>query len=145
MVLCWIALPVFVFLGLFSVKYRRLAKESFECLWRTAIFRPCKSSLDERLRTDITGKLIKRTPRVARFFYHKYKLIAFIFLILMLASTYFTGAGIYNYIRYGNCNGQDSSAFCIINAARGEQTPPHITTVNKTAAECFNQTDPFKK
>ncbi|MEK6858534.1 MAG: hypothetical protein AABX53_01320 [Nanoarchaeota archaeon] len=144
MVLCWIALPVFVLLGLFSVKYRRLAKESLDCIWRMTTFRPCRSSLDERLRSDITGTLMKRTPRLARLFYHQYKVISILFLILMIASTYVTGIGIYNYIQYGNCNGADSTAFCVINAALGQQTQTHITA-NQSALDCFNQTTPFER
>lgn len=144
MVLCWIALPVFLFLGLFSVKYRRLARESLECFWRTATLRPCQSSLDERLRSDITGKLMTQTPHLARFFYHHYKLVSVIFLILMLASTYFTGVGVYNYITYGNCNGADSTAFCVINAALGQPTQNRIlTNANTSALDCFNQTNPL--
>ncbi len=144
MVLCWIALPVFVLLGLFSVKYRRLAKESLNCIWRMSTFRPCRSSLAERLRSDITGTLMKRTPRLARFFYHNYKIVSILFLILMIASTYFTGIGIYNYMQYGNCNGADSTAFCVINAALGQQTQTHITS-NQSALDCFNQTTPFER
>ena len=139
MVLCWIALPVFLFLSIFSVKYRRLTKESFHCLWRTATLRPCQSSLDQTLRADITARLMKRSPALARFFYHQYKLLAFIILVLMLASTYFTAVGIYNYIQYGNCNGADSTAFCAINAALGNPTQPALVPVNTT--ECLNQTN----
>lgn len=142
MVLCWIALPVFVVLGLFSVRYRKLARESFDCLWRMTTFRPCKSTLDERLRADITGKLMKHTPSLARFFYNNYKLIALMIMIVMITSTYLTGVGVYNYIKYGNCNGENSSAFCIINAAIGEQTPSSIHS-NRSALDCFNQTSPF--
>lgn len=142
MVLCWIAVPVFVILGLFSVKYRKLARESIECIWRMTTFRPCKSSLDERLRSDITGKLMKRTPTLAKLFYKHYKLLVVIVVLLMIASTYLTAIGVYNYVQYGNCNGADSTTFCIVNAALGEQTPSSITS-NHTASECFNQTNPF--
>ena len=137
--LCWIALPVFLFLSIFSVKYRRLTKESFHCLWNTMTLRPCQASIDQTLRADITATLMKRSPSLARFFYHQYKLIAFIVLMLMLASTYFTAVGIYNYIQYGNCNGADSTAFCAINAALGNPTQPAFVQVNTT--ECLNQTN----
>lgn len=139
MVLCWIALPVFLFLSIFSVKYRRLTAEALDCIWRTAIFRPCRSNLDERLRSDITGKLIDRNPRLARFFYNNYKLISFIFIALMLVSAYLTGAGVYNYIKHGNCNGADSKTFCVINAALGKQNFNNIVPPNKTSLECLNQ------
>lgn len=144
MVLCWIALPIFLFLSIFSVKYRKLTIESFQCLWRTATLRPCQSSLDERLRSDITAKLMKRTPTLARGFYNNYKIISLVILIIMILSTYFTGIGVYNYIKYGNCNGADSTAFCVINAALGKETPKQVTLVNNTSLDCFNQTSPLK-
>lgn len=139
MVLCWIALPVFLVLSIFSVKYRRLTKESFECLWRTATLRPCQSSLDQTLRADITARLMKRSPSIARLFYHNYKLLAFIVLVLMIVSTYFTALGIYNYIHYGNCNGAQSTAFCIIDAALGKPAQSSLLPLNTT--ECMNQTN----
>ncbi len=144
MVLCWIALPIFLFLSIFSAKYRRLTIESIQCLWRTATLRPCKSSLDQRLRSDITAKLMKSNPRLAKGFYNNYKTISFLILVVMLISAYFTGAGIYNYIKYGNCNGADSTAFCVINAALGKETPNQATIVNSTQLNCFNQTSPLK-
>ncbi len=117
MVLCWIALPVFAFLGLFSLKYRQLTKDSLECLFKTLTLRKCSSGLDDRIKANITGKLMTKSPASAKFFYNNYKLISVIILIVMIVATYFTSVGIYNYVKYGNCNGSDSSEFCIIGAA----------------------------
>jgi len=57
--LCWIALPIFAVLGIFSAKYRKLTIESLECLFKTATFQKCKSGLDDRIKSQITGKLLK--------------------------------------------------------------------------------------
>ena len=119
MVLCWIALPVFAILGIFSVKYRKLTKDSLECLFKTATLRKCDSGLDEKIKSDITGKLMNNYPNTARVFYNHYKIISLVVVILMLASIYFSGVGVYNYIKYGNCNGENSSLFCVIGAAGG--------------------------
>ncbi len=122
MVLCWIALPIFALLGIVSAKYRKLTVESLKCIWRTTTLRPCQSSLDEQLRSNITGALMHRWPAGARFFYNNYKFIAVVILILMLASTYFTIQGVYNYWIYGNCNGPNSSALCILSEVLGNST-----------------------
>ncbi len=140
MVLCFIALPIFALLGLFSLKYRKLAKESFECLWRTALLKPCKSSLDQRLRSDITGKLIHVSPPIARTFYRYYKLIAFIMLVVFIVSGYFVSVGIYNYVQYGNCNGPNSSAFCIINELAGKPSPATSAQISPLNGSCDNST-----
>lgn len=114
MVLCWIALPVFAVLGIFSAKYRKLASESLECLFKTATFQRCKSGLDDRIKSQITGNLLKFSPASARFFYKHYKLISLVLLVLFIWSAYVSVVGIYNYVQYGNCNGPDSDGFCIL-------------------------------
>jgi len=137
MVLCWIALPIFAILGIFSVRYRRLAVESLKCLWLSIALRPCQSTLDEVIRSDVTGALMKKSPRAARLFYNNYKAIVAIILVVMVLSTYFTAVGVYNYAKYGNCNGLDSGAFCIINTAFGNAPEAKINHSNE---ECVNST-----
>lgn len=114
MVLCWIALPVFAILGIFSAKYRTLTKEALECLFKTATFRKCSSGLDDRIKSQISGKLLKFSPRSAKFFYENYLAFSIILLILMIWSAYFSAVGIYNYVEYGNCNGPNDDGFCIL-------------------------------
>ncbi len=112
MVLCWVALPIFAILGIFSLRFRKLAAESLECLFKTATFRKCSSGMDDRIKSQITGKLLKFSPLSARFFYKYYKIISLILLIVFIWSGYVGGAAIYNYAVYGNCNGPDSDEFC---------------------------------
>lgn len=59
MVLCIIALPIFVILSIFSAKYRKLTLESLDCILRTATFRKCRSGLDDRIKSSLTGKMMK--------------------------------------------------------------------------------------
>ena len=58
MVLCFVALFVFAILGIFSAKYRLLAREALDCVVRTVTLRPCESKLDERLHSQIVAKLL---------------------------------------------------------------------------------------
>lgn len=121
MVICIIALPVFALLGLFSLKYRMLAVEAFRCLFRTVAFKPCNTGLDLRIKSKFTAKLMW-WPAFARFFYKYFTLLSWIFVILTLLSAAFTGLGLYNYFVYGNCNGEQSDAFCIFNVVHPEQS-----------------------
>ena len=113
MVICFIALPVLAILGIFSASYRKLAWEAFECVFRMATFRKCKSNFDQRVKAKIVGKLMKRTPKLAGFIFKKFAILSWIFVILFVLSFVGSGYGLYNYYVYGNCNGPDSSAFCI--------------------------------
>lgn len=122
MVLCWLVLPVFAFLGIFSVKYRRLTKESLECLFKTMTFHRCDSGLDQKIKSRVSGQLLKFSPGLARGFYKHYKIISLILLIVFLWSTYSSGIAVYNYVVHGTCNGPDSSAFCVFNSFGGSES-----------------------
>ena len=121
MVLCLIALPVFLVLGIFSIKYRKLAKDALHCLTRTVMLRKCESGLDDRIRSSITGKVLRFSPRAARLVYRHYKLLSWIMLALFIWSGYVSAVGIYNYVLYGNCNGPESTGFCLLDPT-GSQT-----------------------
>jgi hypothetical protein len=113
--ICVIAMVVFGILGIFSVKYRAIAKESVDCVFRRITFRPCNSDLNERLKSRITGKLLKRSPKAARFTYKHFEVISWIFLILMIGSFVYSAIGVYNLVVYDNCNGPNSNEACVFN------------------------------
>ncbi|MBI2542541.1 thioredoxin domain-containing protein [Candidatus Woesearchaeota archaeon] len=129
MVLCIVALPVFAILGIFSLRYRKLAVESLHCLFRTAIFRPCRSGLDENIKSSITGKVMKYSPKAAGAMYRHYRILSLLFLIVLLLSAYWTAAGVYNYWKYGNCNGPEETGFCMFDPA-GENSRISETDVD---------------
>ncbi len=114
MVLCLIALPVFALLGIFSVKYRQLTKDALECLFSTVTLRKCRSGLDDKIKSDVTGTFLKYSPQTAKFVYKHYKILSWIILIIILWSAYESSVGVYNYINYGNCNGPESIGFCML-------------------------------
>jgi glutaredoxin len=102
MVVCIIALAVFSVLGLWSAKYRRLAKEAFDCTFRMITLRPCVTKLDERIKSKVTAKLM-RFPTAARAFYKYFKVFSWIFVISFFASMAYSAYGIYNLIVFGSC------------------------------------------
>lgn len=113
MVLCLVALPVFAILGIFSVRYRRLTKGALACLFNTVTLRKCKSGLDDRIKAEVTGRVLSFSPRTAQWIYTHYKLLSWIIFMLFVASFVGSAMGIYNYIQYGNCNGPESVGFCV--------------------------------
>lgn len=121
MVLCLLALPIFLFLGIFSIKYRKLARDSLHCMFNTVTFRKCHSGLDDRIKSQITGHLLRFSPPTARVVYKHYKIISWLVLILFVWSAYEGSVGTYNYVKYGNCNGPESTGFCLFDPS-GEHT-----------------------
>jgi hypothetical protein len=114
MVICLIALVVFSIAGLWSVKYRQLAKEAFDCTFRMVTFRPCRTNLDERIKAKVTSKLIGRFPSLAKAFYKNFKIFSWIFVLIFFGSMIYTAYTIYNLIVYGTCD--PNSTTCIITA-----------------------------
>lgn len=111
--ICIIALIVFGILGIFSAKYRVIAKEAFNCVFKKITFRKCDTGLNQRLKAEITGKFLRINPHLGRIVYRYFEWFSWIFLILTVLTLFFVGQGVYNYAVYGNCNGPNSDQFCI--------------------------------
>jgi len=111
--ICVIALIVFGILGIFSLSYREVAIEAFDCVFRRMTLRKCQTRLDERARSQITGKIKRISPFLAKQFYKYFRVLEFAFVILFVLSLFQTGVAGYNYYLYGNCNGPNEDGFCI--------------------------------
>ena len=115
MVLCFIGLIVFSILGIFSAKYRKLAKEAFRCVFLKVTLRPCEGSLDTALKAE-TIKAFMFFPPLAAGILRHFEFFSSALTVIMLISLFYTAAGIYNFVMFGNCNGQDSQGFCLYGA-----------------------------
>jgi len=113
--ICLIALLVFGVLGIFSAAHRKIALEAFECVFKRVTLRPCDSGLDKRLKSQITGKLVKRNLRLAKFIFRHFEAISWVFTILLIGSIIYSGISIYNLAVHGNCNGKNSQEACVYN------------------------------
>jgi protein-disulfide isomerase len=111
--ICVIALIVFGILGIFSASYRVIAKEAFNCVFKKITFRKCDTGLDTRLKSEITGRLLRFNHRLGKAIYKYFEVFSWIFLILILTTLFFIGRAGYFYAAYGNCNGPNSDQFCI--------------------------------
>lgn len=110
--LCVVALIVFGVLGIFSAKYRVLAKEAFNCVFKRITFRPCESNFDRKIKMKFFLKL-KKIPILARTWYKHYELVSWGFVILFIGSSFFAVRGVYNLVTYGSCDPHSTN--CIFN------------------------------
>lgn len=109
---CIVALIVFGILGIFSASHRVLAKEAFDCVFRRVTFRPCNTGFQEKIKGKILSRLINRSTWLTKMVNKNYEILAWIFFILMIGSTFWVLRGGYNFYVYGSCNGLNESGFC---------------------------------
>lgn len=128
MVLCIVAFVIFAVMAIFSAAYRPLAAEAFECVFRKLTFRKCRTALDERIRSQISGKILRYSPKTAAFTFKHFEILSWIFVIITLLSFGYSAYSTYNYVQYGNCYGpEDTGQFCIFNALTSE----HLTKLQQ--------------
>jgi len=120
--ICFVALFVFVVLAIFSAKYRPLAREAFDCVFKRITLRPCESGLDERIKATLVSSVFSKSPKAAAALNKHFELFSWALTIIMIVSLAYSAVGVYNWWAYGNCNGPDQTGFCVFNALTGEHT-----------------------
>jgi len=133
--ICVIAFFVFAILGIFSVKYQKLAKESFGCVTKRLLFKPCDTALDKKLRTSIVGHIFKRHKELAHFVNKHFEVLSWILLVLMIASTGYTVYSAYNLVVFGTCDPQHPEN-CPIKVVQGDKT---VCDVNAAFVEFYGE------
>jgi thiol-disulfide isomerase/thioredoxin len=112
MILCLVAMVIFGILGIFSAKYRELAKEAFNCVFKTIQFKPCDTKLDQRIKSKLIAGMMKFSPPLARLTYKNFTILSWLFTIVFFASTAYSAYSVYNLVVYGSCS---PGSFCIFN------------------------------
>jgi len=102
--ICIAALILFAFLGIFSVTYRKLAKEAWVCVARRVTLRPCETDFQTKVKGLVVGKLIGKSEKLAGFVSHHFRGLAYSIVILSIISTVYLGYSAYNYVRYQTCD-----------------------------------------
>ena len=112
---CIVALVVFAVLGIFSAKYRRWAREAFDCVGRRLTLRPCQTGFNDKVKAKVVSKLLAKSPKAARFAHRHFEAISWIFTIMMFTSLAFSGYSLYNLAVYGTCDpsNPDSCVFTV--------------------------------
>lgn len=120
MVLCIIAFVVFGIMSIFSAKYRPLAKKGFDCVFRTVTLKPCDTGLDAELKAALVGGLLKYSPSGAKILNRHFVAFSWLFVIISLGSFIWVLSGIYNWYYFGNCDGPNSTSWCVLNTISGD-------------------------
>ncbi|MCX5841146.1 MAG: thioredoxin domain-containing protein, partial [Deltaproteobacteria bacterium] len=120
MVLCIIAFVVAAVMSVFSAKYRPLARDGFQCVLRTVTFRPCDTTLEQRIKAEVVSSVLGYSPWVAKTINAHFTFFSWFFLLLTVASLAYSAYGIYNFYLYGNCDGPKAIGACILNDITGD-------------------------
>ena len=110
---CIVAFVVLGILGIFSASNRQLAKEALDCVLRRVTLRPCNTGFDEKMKAKILGFVIVRSEGGARFLNRFFEPLAWIFFVLLTASSIWTVRGLYLFYTSGSCNGLNQTGFCV--------------------------------
>jgi len=111
--ICFLTLIVFGIIGIFSATHRKIAWEAFSCVFRKVTLRKCDTGLDVKMKSQITGKLLKFWPKAGKFVYKHFEMFSWFFTIIFILSLAMLLFGGYNYYMYGNCNGPNEAGFCV--------------------------------
>ena len=114
--ICVIALFVFAVLGIFSAKYRSLAKEAFRCTFLKITLRPCDTQLDQKIKSKLVGRLLPKAPNLAKFIYKRFDMLSTLFTLLLFASMAYSAYSIFNLVTLGTC---DPNGTCVITTVGG--------------------------
>lgn len=117
--LCLVALIIFSILGIFSLTHRQLAKDALGCVFKSITLQPCDVDFDSKIKGRVVGKLINRSPILAKNVNRHWKLISWFLTILFFISLFFSIKFVYNLITpHSTCTVETSimnSCGCFIN------------------------------
>ena len=114
---CLTALIVFSIMGIFSATHRRLAKEAFDCVFRRITFRPCNTGFDQKVKGKIIGKLLDKSPKLARGIHRFWEQISWALVIIFFVSMFFSVRSAYNLAVYKTCDPENPEN-CILSAKK---------------------------
>ncbi len=116
---CIAAFIIFAILGIFSAKYRSLAKKAWGCTLRKMTFRPCDINFQEEAKARLLGKLIITKPRLARFLDRWIGVFASVFVILSVWSLLVVFNSGLNLLVYDTCNPNNAESCSLAGEACG--------------------------
>jgi hypothetical protein len=116
---CIAAFIIFGILGLFSARYRTLAKKSWGCVIRKITFKPCDISVQEEMKSRLIGKFILTKPGLARFIDRWAGTFAWVFVILSVWSLLIVLNSGLNLLVYDTCNPNNPESCSLSGAGCG--------------------------
>ncbi len=101
---CIAAFVIFGILGIFSARYRVLAKKAWGCVLKKITFKPCDISVQEEIKSRLIGKYIITRPRLAKFIDRFAGAFSWAFVVLSVWSLLIVVNSGLNLIVYDTCN-----------------------------------------
>ncbi len=111
--ICVLALIVLGIASVFSASHRPLAKEAFNCVFRRVTLRKCQTGFDNKMKMKITGKIMKRSPKLSGMVFRHFEALSWIFMIIFFASLVYSAYSAYNMVVYGSCD-PENPELCVI-------------------------------
>jgi len=134
MILCLVAMVIFGILGIFSAKYRELAREAFHCVFQTIQLKPCDTKLDQRIKSTLVSKLMDYSPWLARLTYKNFHILSWIFTLLFFGSMVYSAYSVYNLLVYGSCS---PGSFCIFNPSANITSNANVCNITGKFIEFY--------
>lgn len=116
---CIAAFIVFLILGIFSARYRKLAKKAWVCVARKMTFRPCEIGFKEEAKNMLIGSLILTRPKLAKFLDRWIEALATLFVALSLWSLLIVFQSGLNLFVYDTCTPQNAESCSLSGEACG--------------------------
>ncbi len=116
-------------MGIFSATHRRLAKEAFDCVFRRITLRPCDTGFDQKVKGKVTGKLLEKSPKLARGVHRFWEQISWALVIIFFVSMFYSARTVYNLAVYKTCDPENPEN-CILSGERKCSDAGHCDPCN---------------
>lgn len=107
---CIAAFIVLTIIGIFSARYRKLAKKAWGCTIRRVTFRPCDTSFKEETKNRLLSHVAKKTPKLVKTADIGIEIASFALVVLTLWSLFVVIESGLNLYVWGTCNPADASS-----------------------------------
>lgn len=102
--ICILALVAFGVLSIFSATHRPYFLAAADCVFRRATLRPCNTGFDQLMKNKITAKIMRKSPKAAKFTHKNFEIISWFFVILLFVSMGYSAYALYNLAVHGTCD-----------------------------------------
>lgn len=133
---CIIALIILSVLSIFSIKYHRLSREAFDCVFHRITLRPCKTGFDKKIKTSVSSWFLRRNEKIGGFIFRRFEILSWIFVILFFVSGVYATRGIYFYAKYGTCDPRNPET-CVVNKFVAPGETPSCEEIDEKANEKY--------
>ena len=107
---CIAAFIILAIISIFSVKYRKMAKQAWSCTLHRVTFRPCDTSFKEETKSKLLSHVANRTPKLVKFADFVIEFLSFVLVILTVWSLYVAFMALLNLFVWGTCNPNNASS-----------------------------------